>query len=249
MPPRLRKLLVKWPLPAWDRASRQLGIAQPCLQWPRFVRCWRQLAGCAAGVFFLSFSQALDNARLLEAAARFGPRTVIEAQQLLQAIERAASLDEERRLSLLNGFFNQRIEFRSDLEVWGQIDYWASPLESLDKGRGDCEDYAIAKYFSLLSAGVPVAKLRLVYVRALLGGRSVAHMVLAYYAQPGAEPLILDNLLPDVRPASQRPDLQPVFSFNSEGLWQGVGAVSAGDPLARLSQWRELLTKVQAEGF
>jgi predicted transglutaminase-like cysteine proteinase len=249
MPPRLRKLLVKWPLPAWDRALRQLGSAQPCLQWPRFVRGWRQLAGCAAGVFFLSFSQALDNARLLEAAARFGPRTVIEAQQLLQAIERAASLDEERRLSLLNGFFNQRIEFRSDLEVWGQIDYWASPLESLDKGRGDCEDYAIAKYFSLLSAGVPVAKLRLVYVRALLGGRSVAHMVLAYYAQPGAEPLILDNLLPDVRPASQRPDLQPVFSFNSEGLWQGVGAVSAGDPLARLSQWRELLTKVQAEGF
>ncbi|MGS0756971.1 transglutaminase-like cysteine peptidase, partial [Roseateles sp. GG27B] len=134
-------------------------------------------------------------------------------------------------------------------EVWGQVDYWASPLESLDKGRGDCEDYAIAKYFSLLSAGVPVAKLRLVYVRALLGGRSVAHMVLAYYAQPGAEPLILDNLLPDVRPASQRPDLQPVFSFNSEGLWQGVGSITAGDPVARLSQWRELLTKVQAEGF
>lgn len=239
MLPRSRKFTLNWHFIAWDQAWRRCGVG----------RRWRQLAWCAGSLFFLGFSQALDNARLLEAAARFGPRTVSEAQQLLQTIERAAGLAEERRLSLLNGFFNQRIEFRSDLEVWGQVDYWASPLESLDKGRGDCEDYAIAKYFSLLSAGVPVAKLRLVYVRALLGGRSVAHMVLAYYAQPGAEPLILDNLLPDVRPASQRPDLQPVFSFNSEGLWQGVGSITAGDPVARLSQWRELLTKVQAEGF
>ena len=244
MAPRARKLTVNWLLAAWYRASRLLGF-----ELPDTGRRWRQLALCAASVFFLSFSQALDNARLLEAAAKFGPRTVVEAQQLLQVIERAAGLDEERRLGLLNGFFNQRIEFRSDLEVWGQIDYWASPLESLDKGRGDCEDYAIAKYFSLVSAGVPVAKLRLVYVRALLGGRSLAHMVLAYYAQPGAEPLILDNLVPDVRPASQRPDLQPVFSFNSEGLWQGVGSISAGDPVARLSLWRDLLTKVRAEGF
>lgn len=236
---RSRQLTVNSLVLVWEWASRRL-----CGALRR-----RQLVLYCASVFFISFSQALDNARLLEAAVRFGPRTVTEAQQLLQTIERAAGLDEERRLSLLNGFFNQRIEFRSDLEVWGQIDYWASPLESLDKGRGDCEDYAIAKYFSLLAAGMPVVKLRLVYVRALLGGRSVAHMVLAYYAQPDTEPLILDNLLPDVRPASQRPDLQPVFSFNSEGLWQGVGSTSAGDPIARLSQWRDLLAKVKADGF
>ena len=239
---RARKFIVNWLFTAWDQTSWVLGSA-------RYWRRVQQVALCAASLFFLGFSQALDNARLLEAAAKFGPRTVTEAQQLLQAIERAVGLDEERRLSLLNGFFNQRIEFRSDLEVWGQIDYWASPLESLDKGRGDCEDYAIAKYFSLVSTGVPVAKLRMVYVRAMVGGRSLAHMVLAYYAQPGAEPLILDNLVPEVRPASQRPDLQPVFSFNSEGLWQGVGSISAGDPVARLSLWRELLTKVRAEGF
>jgi len=73
--------------------------------------------------------------------------------------------------------------------------------------------------------------------------------VLAYYAQPGAEPLILDNLRPEVLPASQRTDLTPVFSFNTEGLWQGVGAVTAGDPLVRLSLWRDLVAKVRAEGF
>ena len=206
-------------------------------------------SGLLLGAIWLLPSAALDNARLLESAAKFNPRTVAEAQALVQAIERAGALEELARLNALNSFFNRRIEFRDDIEVWGKSDFWASPWEGLDKGRGDCEDYAIAKYFSLLSAGTPVFKLRMVYVRATVGGRSLAHMVLAYYAEPGADPLILDNLIGEVLPASQRPDLQPVFSFNSEGLWQGVGATTAGNPLARLSQWRDLLTKVKAEGF
>jgi len=208
-------------------------------------------AWCVGGLLSLlpAPGSALDQARLLEAAAKFNQRTVNEAQALLQMIEKAGAQDEETRLTTVNSYLNRRIDFRDDIEVWGKVDYWASPLEALDKGRADCEDYAIAKYFSLVSAGVPVAKLRMVYVRATVGGRSLAHMVLAYYAEPNAEPLILDNLIGVVRPASQRPDLQPVFSFNSEGLWQGVGATSAGDPLARLSQWRDLLAKVRAEGF
>jgi len=201
------------------------------------------------GLTLFSPSLALDNAKFLEAAAKFSPHAVAEAQQTLALIEKVTPQDEASRLSQVNSFFNKHIEYHEDTQVWGKIDYWASPLESLDKGQGDCEDYAIAKYFTLVSAGVPVAKLRMVYVRATQAGRSVAHMVLAYYAQPGAEPLILDNLIADVRPASQRPDLRPVFSFNSEGLWQGVGATSAGDPLQRLSLWRDLLAKVQAEGF
>jgi predicted transglutaminase-like cysteine proteinase len=227
-------------------SSRHLGRTMPgAPHW----RAAARLLALLLGMWLLPCA-GLDNARLLEAAARVGPRALAEAPALLLLIERAGMLeDEQRRLSLVNDFFNQRIAFRDDIDVWGRADYWASPLEALDKGRGDCEDYAIAKYFSLVAAGMPVAKLRMVYVRAQLDGRSLAHMVLAYYAQPGAEPLILDNLRPEVRPASQRTDLQPVFSFNSEGLWQGVGQASAGDPVARLSQWRELLTKVRAEGF
>jgi predicted transglutaminase-like cysteine proteinase len=202
-----------------------------------------------AGLLMLGACLALDNAKLAAAAARIGPRASAAVAPLLQLIERAAALDEENRLTLVNNFFNQRISFHDDMEVWGQIDYWASPLESLDKGRGDCEDYAIAKYFSLVAAGTPVARLRMVYVRAQLGGKSLAHMVLAYYAQPGASPLILDNLVAEVKPASSRTDLQPVFSFNTEGLWQGVGQATQGDPVARLSQWRDLLAKVREEGF
>lgn len=193
---------------------------------------------------------AYDAARVLEAAAERGPRVVEQAQALVQQIERSGTQpDELQRLKDINDFFNRRLAFRDDAVTWGLPDYWASPLESLDKRAGDCEDYAIAKYFSLAATGVPTAKLRMVYVRARLSGQSLAHMVLAYYAQPGAEPLILDNLRPEVLPASQRGDLTPVFSFNTEGLWQGTGQVTAGDPLARLSLWRELVAKVRAEGF
>jgi predicted transglutaminase-like cysteine proteinase len=192
---------------------------------------------------------AYDAVRVLEAAAERGPRVVEQAQALVQQIDRSGTQDELQRLKDINDFFNRRIAFKDDQVVWGVPDYWASPLESLDKRAGDCEDYAIAKYFSLAASGVPTVRLRMVYVRARLSGQSLAHMVLAYYAQPGAEPLILDNLRPEVLPASQRTDLTPVFSFNTEGLWQGTGQVTAGDPLARLSLWRELVAKVRAEGF
>lgn len=196
--------------------------------------------------------RAWDAERMLQAAQRHGPKAVAGVRALQTVLTAAVDLDDDGRLQAVNQFFNRRIQFREDIEVWGQEDYWASPVEMLDKGQGDCEDFAMAKYFSLLSLGMPTAKLRLVYVRAQLGGAGgvvQAHMVLAYYAQPQAEPLILDNLISELRPASRRPDLTPVFSFNSDGLWQGVGSTTAGDPMVRLSRWRELLAKARAEGF
>lgn len=184
------------------------------------------------------------------AAERLGARAVAALGPLQDMLQQAAALDEHTRLETVNTWFNRRVLFRTDDETWGEADHWASPLELLGKGQGDCEDYAIAKYFSLIAVGTPVARLRLVYVRAQIAGNDAqAHMVLAYYPQPDAEPLILDNLVSSVRPASRRPDLTPVFSFNSEGLWQGVGAQSAGDPQARLSRWRLVLAKAHEEGF
>ena len=194
-------------------------------------------------------SRAWDADRMLRAAQRLGPNATASVRLLQPLLVQAATMDDASRLQTINEFFNRRIVYAEDTEVWNQVDYWATPLETLAQGRGDCEDYAIAKYFSLVASGMPVSKLRLVYVRAQLGGQVQAHMVLAYYASPGAEPLILDSLVTEVRPASRRPDLTPVFSFNSEGLWQGVGAQSAGDPVARLSRWREVLLKVKEEGF
>jgi predicted transglutaminase-like cysteine proteinase len=200
----------------------------------------------------LAPSRAWDVDRMAAAAKRAGPRAVSAVALLQPLLRQASDMDERSRLNVINGFFNRRIQFREDVDAWGQVDYWASPLESMQKGEGDCEDYAIGKYFSLLAAGTPMERLRMVYVRAQLGapgGPTQAHMVLAYYAAPDAEPLILDNLVDDVRPASRRPDLTPVFSFNGEGLWEGVGARRAGEPVSRLSRWREVLAKAREEGF
>lgn len=158
--------------------------------------------------------------------------------------------DAMAQLRTVNLYVNRRIAFATDVQAWGKADYWASPLEALRQGRGDCEDYAITKYFSLLSAGVSAARLRLVYVRARLDdGEVQAHMVLAYHPVDADEVLILDNLIDDVLPASRRSDLSPVFSFNSEGLWEGLSTTSAGDPAARLSRWRNVMRKAHAEGF
>ncbi len=204
----------------------------------------------AAIVFLASgLSHAFDGARLAQAAQSLGPRAMASVAPLQQLIAQGARATDESRVRATNQFFNEAIQFVDDAEVWGMSDYWASPLQALGKGMGDCEDYSLAKYFSLVSMGMPVAKLRLVYVRAQIAGQSQAHMVLAYYPTPGAEPLILDNLIPEVRPASQRPDLSPVFSFNSDGLWQGVNGATAGDPSSRLSKWRDVLARARAEGF
>lgn len=195
--------------------------------------------------------RAWDAQQMRAAAQRAGPGAVAALAPLQNMLAEARSQDDDARLLATNQFYNLRIDFRPDSEVWGQEDYWATPLQSLAAGRGDCEDYVIAKYTTLLAMGVQRSRLRLVYVRARMSDAPapVAHMVLAYYATPGAEPLILDNLRADVLPASQRSDLTPVFSFNSEGLWQGVGQATAGDPMARLSRWRDTWQRIQQEGF
>ncbi len=158
------------------------------------------------------------------------------------------------KLTKVNEFFNRRISFADDQGVWGRSDFWATPFETMSKGKGDCEDFVIAKYFSLLDMNVPDTQLRLIYVRARLGGPSSslqqAHMVLAYYATPDADPLILDNLITDIRPAARRTDLAPVFSFNRQGVFAGAAATApAAGGTERLSAWQDLLLRARREGF
>jgi predicted transglutaminase-like cysteine proteinase len=157
---------------------------------------------------------------------------------------------ERDRLRLVNDFFNRTIRFSDDPTVWGQDDYWATPLETLGAGAGDCEDFAIAKYFTLLESGVPVHRLRLIYVLAHVGvdgSTTVAHMVLAYFERPDADPLVLDSLTGDILPGAARPDLDPVYSFNGSGVW--YGAASSPTPVDRLSRWQDVLIKMHREGY
>ena len=159
------------------------------------------------------------------------------------ALERRG--DAARDLALIetvNGFLN-RLRFVDDLAHWGEVDYWATPAESVGSGGADCEDYAIAKYFLLKELGVPTERLRLVYVRA--ARLNQAHMVLAYYPRSDADPLILDNLEPTIRQAAQRPDLVPVYSFNDEAIWVETRG-HAGSPL-QIRNWSLLLERLRRE--
>ncbi len=191
------------------------------------------------------------NQLLTLAESRYGERakqTIGEWQTMLND---AKAVEETAKLLVVNDFFNQRVRFHSDQQIWGKSDYWATPLETMGLLQGDCEDFSIAKYISLLKLGIPLNKLRLIYVKADMGyGQSQAHMVLAYYNTPGAEPLILDNLSLEILPASKRADLTPVFSFNSAGLWVGSASEpKVKKPETRLSRWRDVLTRMQADGI
>lgn len=170
----------------------------------------------------------------------------------LQLLTEARDLPEQSKLRVVNDFFNRNIQFEDDQTLWGQSDYWATPLETLSAGAGDCEDLSIAKYFTLKAIGMSTSRLRLIYVRAQIGGpasgTSQAHMVLAYYPLPDSEPMVLDNLISEIRSASRRTDLVPLFSFNSDGIWPGTGAGHATDA-SRLSRWRDVLARARKEGF
>lgn len=145
-------------------------------------------------------------------------------------------------LTSVNAFVNA-VPFFEDQQHWGQLDYWATPAETYGSHGGDCEDFAIAKYFLLKELGVPVERLRITYVRAIKLNQP--HMVLAYYASPGSEPLILDNLEVGIRPASERTDLVPVFSFNDEDvvIIQGNRKGSS----SQIRAWQGLIDRLERE--
>ncbi|MDR3300603.1 MAG: transglutaminase-like cysteine peptidase [Candidatus Accumulibacter sp.] len=187
---------------------------------------------------------------------RFDSSRVPLLDAWLAMVDSARALKEQAKLTRVNDFINGRFAFEEDIVVWGQSDYWATPLEMIGKGRGDCEDFAIIKYVSLRMAGMTSSKLRLVYSKARLDGLAgpvwVAHMVLAYYPTPSAEPLVLDNLNGTILPASRRPDLQPIFSFNSDGIFAGVsgqGAAKAAAGIGRLSRWEDAWRRILADAY
>ncbi len=174
---------------------------------------------------------------------RFGLPAVERLLAWQNLSQRDDFTDTSDKLDVVNRFFNQAI-FMSDSEHWGREDYWASPVELLATNAGDCEDYSIAKYFTLRELGIPDEQLKITYVKAL--DLNQAHMVLAYYDTPDAEPLILDNLKSEVLPASARHDLLPVYSFNGEGLWlakmRDRGGKRIGDA-NKLNNWQDLLRR------
>jgi len=195
-----------------------------------------------------------DLDRFLQHAGRkFGLQGIEAVKAWRDLLHESSGKGESEQVLKVNDFFNRKIRFDEDINIWGTSDYWATPLEVLGRGVGDCEDYAIAKFATLKLLGIPLQKLQLTYVKARIGGPSSsttqAHMVLSYYPTPDSDPMVLDNLIADIRPASRRPDLTPVFSFNSEGVWVGQAQSRQTHSTERLSRWRKLLARMRDEGI
>ncbi|WP_423186115.1 transglutaminase-like cysteine peptidase [Alishewanella sp. d11] len=231
-------------------------IKRRCLNMPSFVAASRKrtalVLGCTFLVCLLSL-KGLTNATLFELSAQvmadteaqFGGTAVARLNRWQRLINRNQDASDWQKLHLVNQFANREVAFASDQEHWGAVDYWATPLESLQTSKGDCEDYAILKYFTLRAMGVPEEKLRLMYVRAL--ELNEPHMVLIYTEKPGQYPLVLDNLINEILPANKRPDLKPVYSFNAQGLWlaraQGLGKKVENS--AGVAQFEQLLARIE----
>ncbi|WP_437890499.1 cysteine protease LapG [Phytobacter sp. V91] len=227
---------------------RRLSRALISAQSRRWISFWLLVLliispGLGAGWDFNAISSRTE--RLYGPATPAARQRIDEWAALLKNPPEGTIQD---KLNKVNQFFNARMAFKDDIVVWKQQDYWATPIEFLRKGAGDCEDFALAKYFTLREMGVPANQLRITYVKALQLNQ--AHMVVTWYPTPDAIPLVLDNLKTAILPATQRTDLLPVYAFNGEGLWlpQSGGSKRVGDS-KRLSRWQDLLTRMRAEGF
>ncbi|MBR8462620.1 transglutaminase-like cysteine peptidase [Campylobacter sp. faydin G-140] len=195
-----------------------------------------------------SIADFIKNATIKKMERIYGDsarRRVVALNALMASL---SSATEQDKLVKVNDFFNS-LRWASDMEVWRQKDYWATRMEFLGKGAGDCEDYVIAKYFTLKQLGVPTSKLYFTYVKAIKYNQ--AHMVLSYYDTPKSIPLILDNINGKIKIATQRTDLLPVYSFNGDSLFlakqEGLGQAVPGGNKKQNPKWIELMDKMEKE--
>jgi len=163
----------------------------------------------------------------------------------LRFIDESVDKSEWQKVHLVNDFFNKNIQYKTDEALWKQKDYWATPLESLGVGMGDCEDYVIAKYFTLIALGMPEDKIRLMYVRQRTVNQP--HMVLIYIEKPNQIPFVLGNFNTKLLPANKRTDLTPIYSFNGQGLWlaksKGLGNKIKNS--SGVSAWDTMLERIE----
>ena len=125
----------------------------------------------------------------------------------------AAEADDVTLAARVNAKVNERT-YRADDQLWGTTDYWATPAEFLKRG-GDCEDFAITKYFLLRELDVPAEAMRIAVVRNVV--KREMHAVLVVQTSKGA--FVLDNLSSDLVPAQGAPQYQTLFAVNQAFIW------------------------------
>lgn len=165
--------------------------------------------------------------------------------QYLRLKRKVTDFELLRKLSHVNSFYNKILPV-DDNDKYNADDYWATPKEFLVQGKGDCEDYAIAKYFTLKEVGINPNNLFMAVVQ--VKGESSYHMVLLYFKDKKKTPLVLDNLSFRVLPFEKRKKLIPKFIFNekeifilkNKKIYKKVKKIDWG----KVDKWQDLLHRI-----
>ena len=143
----------------------------------------------------------VERSRIAGSAARYA-----------RSLQRA---DEQSRIELINRYVNRQVQFIDDSRQFGQADVWSTANETLRRGRGDCEDYAVAKLQMLRTAGIADSDLYLVILKDLV--RRSDHAVVV--VRSGRQMLVLDNGTDAVLESEEISDYRPVLTFAAAGTW------------------------------
>jgi len=158
-----------------------------------------------------------------------------------KTIEKCKTLSKDAKLKKINFYLNRLLP-QYDAVTKHQEDYWQTPKEFLKLGFGDCEDYAIIKYYSLIKLGFDEKKLFLTVVKDRYKGEY--HMVLSYFKNKNKPPLLLDNLSFKILTLKQRGDLSVVYMMNSTGLYKIKDYHKLIKIPAKYKQFEELKVRV-----
>ena len=187
------------------------------------------------------------------------PASVRAGQQWSQLVGYINSLPETHRAGYVNMVMNG-FRYAPDIETTGEEDHWDTPLEFVARGAGDCEDFAIAKYFMLLESGLAPELVRLAFVFYTGDAKALGvtaarpkrtHVVVLQYQHIGdRDPLVLDAV-PHIAPLSEREDLHLVFEFAADGSYASAVAESvvSGRAISRMvAKWSDVLDRMRGDG-
>lgn len=195
-------------------------------------------------------STAISNQAIKNTARKFGQDAANRVIAWNDLIRKNKDKPIAEKLELANRFINS-IPFKAEEELWGHS-HWSTPYEMITRNAGSHADHAIAKYVTLEALGIETGTVYLVHAHSA-ATPSNSYIVLAYYASPDDKiPLVLDSVIGEIKPASERKDLVTEHSLNNDGAWlarvQADGAKDADlEAFVHTELWDEMKNRMDKE--
>ena len=164
---------------------------------------------------------------------------IVDYQKTLLTLK---TLNQETQLNKVNFYLNRLLPQYDDI-INKKLDNWATPKEFLIVGYGDCEDYVIIKYYSLIKLGFDEKKLFITIVKEKFKGGN--HMVLTYFKTKNEPPLVLDNLSFKILDLKTRTDLEAQLFINSSGVYKLTEEFKLLKVAHKYREFEELKSKVK----